>query len=123
MPSQIMNLQLQTPKNASGNGKDTDALSKEFSNKKRSRKAYTKKNKKAEESQQIKSAEINSVSEQNRYTAEAAPSHSVKFSAEVEEIGGMNEDSLEANNECTAMNDINVARLTNKKKQYLQDAI
>jgi len=49
--------------------------------------------------------------------------NSVRFSGEVEEIGGMNEDSVEANNECTALNDINVARLTNKKKQYLQDAI
>jgi hypothetical protein len=29
---------------------------------------------------------------------------------------GFNDDSLEANNDCTAMNDINVARLTNKKK-------
>lgn len=47
----------------------------------------------------------------------------MKFCNEVEEFGGMNEDSVEANNDCTAMNDINVARLTNKKKQYLQDAI
>jgi hypothetical protein len=33
----------------SGNAKDSDTLSKEFSNKKRSRKAYTKKSKKIEE--------------------------------------------------------------------------
>lgn len=49
--------------------------------------------------------------------------NSVRFCNEIEEFGGMNEDSVEANNDCSAMNDINVARLTNKKKQYLQDAI
>jgi len=49
--------------------------------------------------------------------------NSVRFSAEIEEFGGMNEDSLEAMNDYTQMNDINIARLTNKKKQYLQDAI
>jgi hypothetical protein len=47
----------------------------------------------------------------------------VRFGGEVEEMGGMNDDSLEANNDYTLANDINVARLTNKKKQYLQDAI
>lgn len=52
-----------------------------------------------------------------------AITNSVRFCEEVEEMGGMNEDSLEANNDCTDLNDINVARLTNKKKQYLQDAI
>jgi len=48
-------------------------LSKEFSNKKRSRKAYTKKSKKLEEELQ-KNADINSISEQksiqNRYQME-----------------------------------------------------
>lgn len=43
----------------------------------------------------------------------------MRFSGEVEEMDGFNDDSLEANNDCTAINDINVARLTNKKKQYL----
>lgn len=45
--------------------------------------------------------------------------NSIRFAPEVEEMGGMNEDSLEANNDYTNANDINVARLTNKKKQYL----
>jgi hypothetical protein len=52
-----------------------------------------------------------------------AVTNSVKFCEDVEEMGGMNDDSLEANNDCTTLNDINVARLTNKKKQYLQDSI
>jgi hypothetical protein len=43
----------------------------------------------------------------------------VRFSGEVEELGHMNDDSLEAHNDCTTLNDVNVARLTNKKKQYL----
>ena len=45
------------------NAKDTDVISKEYSGKKRSRKAYTKKNKKAEEELQLKNGEMNSVSE------------------------------------------------------------
>lgn len=45
--------------------------------------------------------------------------YSVRFSGEVEELGHMNDDSLEAHNDCTTLNDVNVARLTNKKKQYL----
>jgi hypothetical protein len=52
-----------TPKNLSGTGKDIDGLSKEYSNKKRSRKAYTKKTKKVEDELLIKNAEINSFSE------------------------------------------------------------
>ena len=47
----------------SGAGKDIDGLSKEFSNKKRSRKAYTKKSKKVEDELFVKNAEINSFSE------------------------------------------------------------
>jgi response regulator of citrate/malate metabolism len=47
---------------------------------------------------------------------------SVKFAPDVEEAHYFNDDSLEANNDQTA-NDINIARLTNKKKQYLQDSI
>lgn len=96
-----------------------------MSTKKRSRKAYTKKSKKLEELQ-LKNAEINSISEHkstpDKYNNEIA-NNSVRFSAEIEEMGGNNDDSIEANNDCTDMNDINIARLTNKKKQYLQDAI
>ena len=63
IPGSSNNYQLSTPKNHSGNSKDIDALSKEISTKKRSRKAYTKKNKKLEEDLQHRSAEINSISE------------------------------------------------------------
>ena len=114
-----------------GNVKDLENSSKELSTKKRSRKAYTKKSKKLEE--ELRGADIISYSEKmgspgkndtdNGYAAFDKTTNSVRFSGEIEEMGGMNDDSLEANNDCTAMNDINVARLTNKKKQYLQDAI
>lgn len=72
----------------------------------------------------MKNAECSSPDKNNSdKSLNVEKTYSVKFSAEVEEIGGMNEDSLEAMNDCTQMNDINIARLTNKKKQYLQDAI
>lgn len=101
-----------------------DTQSKDVSTKKRSRKAYTKKSKKLEEEIQMKNAECSSPDKNNSdKSLNVEKTYSVKFSAEVEEIGGMNEDSLEAMNDCTQMNDINIARLTNKKKQYLQDAI
>ena len=102
--------------------RDTEPQSKEMSTKKRSRKAYTKKSKKLEEELQLKNAEINSISEHkstpDKQNTEIA-TNSVKFSNEVEEMGGNDDDSIEANNDCTDMNDINIARLTNKKKQYL----
>jgi len=120
----------------SANGNDFDAQSKEVSTKKRSRKAYTKKTKKLEEELQTKNAEIASSSEQRNsaekyggeitYTTlvdKKSTSTSVKFAPDVEEVPCFNDDSLEANNDLSCTNDINVARLTNKKKQYLQDAI
>jgi hypothetical protein len=95
--------------------------------KKRSRKAYTKKSKKLEDEQLLKTGEMQSNYEQksNRdkngidFTQTSAiekTTNSVKFSGEVEELGGEDENSMEANNDCTMMNDINIARLTNKKK-------
>lgn len=74
MNSDINNIQQCTPQNKSSNSKDVDMSSKEFSNKKRSRKAYTKKSKKLEEELQQKNADINSISEQksiqNKYQME-----------------------------------------------------
>lgn len=120
----------------SANGNDFDAQSKEVSTKKRSRKAYTKKTKKLEEEMQTKNAEIASSSEQRnsaeKYGGDAThsalvdkdyTSTSFRFAPDLEEVPCFNDDSLEANNDMTCTNDINVARLTNKKKQYLQDAI
>jgi len=116
----------------SSSGKDFDCQNKEVSTKKRSRKAYTKKSKKMEE--ELQQRDGNSNSEQKStpekthteitYTScldKKSNQNSVRFAPEIEEMGA-NEDSLEALNDET-MNDINVARLTNKKKQYLQDAI
>jgi hypothetical protein len=48
-------------------------------------------------------------------------SGSVRFAPDVEEAPYFNDDSLEANDQTN--NEINIARLTNKKKQYLQDSI
>jgi hypothetical protein len=66
---------------------------------------------------------INAELAQNSALDKRSATNSVRFAQEVEEVGAHYEDSLEANNDQTALNDINVARLTNKKKQYLQDAI
>lgn len=101
-----------------------ESQSKEQSSKKRSRKAYTKKAKKLEEEAQLREAESNSFNSPAKNQTDVAgdkTTNSVRFCGEVEEMG-MNDDSLD-NNDCTLANDINVARLTNKKKQYLQDAI
>lgn len=120
----------------SANDNDFDNQSKEFSTKKRSRKAYTKKTKKLEEENQTKNYEIASSSE-HRHSAEKcggdathitvvdkkSTSTSVRFAPELEEVFCDNDDSLDMNNDYSCTNDINTARLTNKKKQYLQDSI
>jgi len=85
------------------------------STKKRSRKAYTKKCKKADES-----GLSTTQSDAKKAERTSNPSTSVRFAAEVEEVE--DEDDMSFDEDMSASNfDIN--KLTNKKKQYLQDAI
>lgn len=85
--------------------------------KKRSRKAYTKKSKKIEE-EALNKVTSKNLTDNAALSGNDMTTNSVRFCAE-DEIVEINDDSVEANNDCTALNDVNVARLTNKKKQYL----